>query len=90
MDGHRHLVLQRPRDGRHATVELVLSGRLHVLERLVEDEEAGLQIGSDTLIGTGKRSGSNWTLTITTKGLKPGAYTYYAVATDSPVSSVTT
>ncbi|HUO10536.1 MAG TPA: S53 family peptidase [Phycisphaerae bacterium] len=46
--------------------------------------KSGLQIGSDAFIGSGKRTGNNWTLTTSTSGLKPGAYTYYAVATDSP------
>ena len=43
---------------------------------------AGLQVGSDTVVGSGTRSGTTWTLATTTAGLAPGSYTYYAVATD--------
>ena len=42
---------------------------------------AGLQIGSDTLVGAGTLSGGNWTSSAATTGLAAGAYTYYAVAT---------
>jgi hypothetical protein len=44
---------------------------------------AGLQIGSDTLVGAGTQSGTTWTLSAPTAGLAAGSYTYYAVATDS-------
>jgi hypothetical protein len=44
---------------------------------------AGLQIGSDTLVGSGTHSGSTWTLAASTAGLAPGTYTFYAVATDA-------
>ncbi|MEI6239399.1 MAG: Calx-beta domain-containing protein [Planctomycetia bacterium] len=43
---------------------------------------AGLQVGSDAVVGSGTRSGTTWTLATTTAGLAPGSYTYYAVATD--------
>ena len=43
----------------------------------------GLQIGSDTLIGKGSQSGSNWSIAASTSGLAVGNYTYYAVATDT-------
>lgn len=43
---------------------------------------AGLQTGSDALVGQGTRSGTTWTLAATTAGLAAGSYTYYAVATD--------
>ncbi|MGO9468335.1 MAG: endonuclease/exonuclease/phosphatase family protein [Isosphaeraceae bacterium] len=43
----------------------------------------GLQIGSDAPVGSGTRSGSNWTLSVSTSGLSGGSYTYYAVATDN-------
>ncbi|MEI7782684.1 MAG: Calx-beta domain-containing protein, partial [Planctomycetota bacterium] len=43
---------------------------------------AGLQVGSDVVVGSGTRSGTTWTLATTTVGLAPGFYTYYAVATD--------
>jgi subtilase family serine protease len=45
--------------------------------------QAGLQIGSDALIGTGVKNGTTWTITTSTTGLAPGTYTYYAVATDA-------
>jgi len=44
---------------------------------------AGLQIGSDTLVGKGTQNGSTWSLSISTSGLAIGSHTYYAVATDS-------
>jgi hypothetical protein len=44
---------------------------------------AGLQIGSDTLVGTGVQNGTTWTLTSPTSNFTPGSYTYYAVATDA-------
>jgi hypothetical protein len=45
---------------------------------------AGLQIGSDTLVGSGTQSGTTWTLgNVATSGLSAGTYTYYAVATDA-------
>jgi len=43
---------------------------------------AGLQVGSDAVVGTGTRSGTTWTLSSTTAGFAAGSYTYYAVATD--------
>jgi subtilase family serine protease len=43
---------------------------------------AGLQIGSDTLVGSGIQSGSTWSLATATSGLAGGSYTYYGVATD--------
>jgi hypothetical protein len=45
----------------------------------------GLQIGDDTLIGSAVESGTTttWTLSVSTSGLTPGGYTYYAVAADS-------
>ena len=42
----------------------------------------GLQIGVDTLLGTGTPSGSSWKIQVSTSGLS-GGYIYYAVATDS-------
>jgi hypothetical protein len=58
---------------------------------------SGLQVGSDTLVGTGTQSGTTWTLSnVSTTGLANGTYTYYAVATDtagvssSPASAVLT
>ncbi len=56
----------------------------------------GLQSESDTEVGVGTQSGSDWTLTVPTTGLAPGTYTYYAVPTDSndldgsPVSATLT
>jgi hypothetical protein len=47
---------------------------------------AGLQIGSDTLVGSGAQSGTTWSLAATAPGTA-GAYTYYAVATDSTGNS---
>jgi endonuclease/exonuclease/phosphatase family metal-dependent hydrolase len=48
----------------------------------------GLQVGSDTLVGSGTQNGTTWTLSASTAGLTAGTYTYYAVATDaSGVSS---
>jgi hypothetical protein len=44
---------------------------------------SGLQIGSDTLVGSGAQSGTTWTISAPTTGLAAGTYTYYAVATDS-------
>jgi hypothetical protein len=44
---------------------------------------AGVQPGSDTLVGNATQSGSNWTLAVATTGFAPGNYTYYAVATDA-------
>jgi endonuclease/exonuclease/phosphatase family metal-dependent hydrolase len=43
----------------------------------------GFQSESDTEVGVGTQSGSDWTLTVPTTGLAPGTYTYYAVPTDS-------
>ncbi len=48
---------------------------------------SGLQIGSDTLLGTGTQNGSTWTFTVSTSGLAAGTYTFYAVATDSTGAS---
>ncbi len=42
----------------------------------------GLQIGSDTTLGNGSRSGTTWTFPVSTNGFAAGTYTYYAVATD--------
>jgi hypothetical protein len=56
---------------------------------------SGLQIGSDTSVGSGTQSGTTWTLSnVSTTGLAAGTYTFYAVATDtsgvsSAVSSTT-
>src|SRR5207245_2381903 len=45
---------------------------------------AGLQIGSDTLVGDGMQSGTTWTQSnVSTTALSPGNYTYYAVATNT-------
>ena len=44
---------------------------------------SGLQIGSDTLVGSGVQNGTTWTLTSDSPSLAAGNYTYYAVATDS-------
>jgi hypothetical protein len=44
---------------------------------------SGLQIGSDTLVGSGTQSGTTWTISAPTTGLAAGTYTFYAVATDS-------
>jgi hypothetical protein len=44
---------------------------------------AGLQIGSDVLVGSGTRSGNNWSFSMSTTGLSGGSYTLYAVATDN-------
>ncbi len=38
---------------------------------------------SDTLIGTGFASGSDWTMLASTAGFASGTYTYYAIASDS-------
>jgi len=57
---------------------------------------SGLQIGADTLLGTGTLSGSAWTITTSTTGLASGVTTFYAVATDganvasAPVSGTLT
>ena len=45
--------------------------------------QSGLQIGSDTLIGTGVANGTTWTISTSTAGLGGGPFTYYAVATDT-------
>ena len=50
---------------------------------LESNSAAGLQIGSDTLLGTGVLSGGSWVLPASTTGLALGNYTLYAVATDS-------
>jgi hypothetical protein len=50
---------------------------------------SGLQIGSDTLVGAGTANGTTWTISASTSGLAAGAYTYYAVATDSNGKSST-
>jgi subtilase family serine protease len=45
---------------------------------------SGLQVGSDTLVGTGTQSGTTWTLSnVSTTGFANGTYTFYAVATDT-------
>ena len=44
---------------------------------------SGLQVGSDTLVGTGTKNGTTWTITTSTAGLTGGNYTYYAVGTDA-------
>src|SRR5262249_32918534 len=51
---------------------------------------SGLQIGSDTLIGTGSQNGTTWTTSFSTAGLSPGTYVFYAVATDSSGVTSTT
>ena len=48
---------------------------------------AGLQIGSDTLLGSGTQSGTTWTFATATTGLTAGTYTYYAVAKDAAAVS---
>jgi endonuclease/exonuclease/phosphatase family metal-dependent hydrolase len=50
---------------------------------------SGLQIGSDTSVGSGTQSGTSWSITAATGGLAAGSYTYYAVATDSNGDSST-
>ncbi|HET6248148.1 MAG TPA: Calx-beta domain-containing protein, partial [Tepidisphaeraceae bacterium] len=55
---------------------------------------AGLQVGGDTLLGSGTASAGTYTIPISTVGLPDGGYTYYAVALDStgaasPVASTT-
>ncbi len=50
---------------------------------------AGLQLGSDTVVGVGTNEGGSWVLTTQTLGLAGGNYTYYAVATDTSGVSVT-
>jgi len=60
------------------------SGKIkNVVFYLESNSTAGLQIGSDTLIGTGKQKGNTYTLSASTYNLAAGTYTYYAVATDS-------
>ena len=44
---------------------------------------SGLQIGSDTLVGSGVQNGTTWTLASDSPSLAVGTYTYYSVATDS-------
>jgi parallel beta-helix repeat protein len=44
---------------------------------------AGLQIGSDTLVGTDPAASGGWLAIISSVGLAAGNYTYYAVATDN-------
>lgn len=44
----------------------------------------GLQIGSDTSVGAGTQSGADWTnSSVSTAGLAPTDYTFYAVATNT-------
>lgn len=43
----------------------------------------GLQIGADTLVGSGVKNGTTFTLTTSTTGLAVGNYTYYAVPIDA-------
>lgn len=43
---------------------------------------SGLQTASDTLVGSGTKNGTTWTLAASTAGLAAGNYTYYAIATD--------
>ena len=51
---------------------------------LESNETAGLQIGSDTLVGAGTQNGTTWTLSnASTASLPVGNYTFYAVAADS-------
>jgi hypothetical protein len=42
----------------------------------------GLQTDTDTLIGSGAANGTTWTIDTSTQNLAPGAYTFYAIATD--------
>ncbi len=60
-------------------------GALAAVDFYLESNGAsGLQIGSDTLVGAGTQNGTTWSLSgISTTGLAPGTYTFYAVATDS-------
>ncbi len=48
---------------------------------------SGLQIGSDTLVGTGTQNGSAWSIAASTTNFTPGNYTYYSVANTSSTSS---
>jgi hypothetical protein len=43
---------------------------------------SGLQASGDTVVGTGTKSGTTWSIAASTAGLTAGTYTYYAVATD--------
>jgi subtilase family serine protease len=43
---------------------------------------SGFQAGADTVVGTGTKSGTTWSIAASTAGLTAGTYTYYAVATD--------
>jgi hypothetical protein len=49
---------------------------------LETNHTAGLQIGSDQLLGAATLKGTSWTLTLDTTTLVAGTYTVYAVATD--------
>jgi hypothetical protein len=51
---------------------------------------SGLQIGSDTLVGSGAASGTTYTLSTSTTGFAAGTYTYYAVAKDTGGNSSAT
>ncbi|HEX3313443.1 MAG TPA: Ig-like domain repeat protein, partial [Gemmataceae bacterium] len=42
----------------------------------------GLQIGSDTLLGTGTQYGTSWSVSVLTTALSANAYTFYAFATN--------
>ena len=44
---------------------------------------AGLQVGSDPLLGSGTQSGTDWSISVSTAGLAAGTYTVYAVAADA-------
>jgi subtilase family serine protease len=50
---------------------------------LESNGSSGLQIGSDTVVGSGKQNGTTWTANFSTANLSPGTYVLYAVATDS-------
>ncbi|MCY2928937.1 MAG: hypothetical protein NTV86_05480 [Planctomycetota bacterium] len=50
---------------------------------------AGLQTGSDTYVGPGARSSSNWSLSLNSVALPTGIYTFYALATDSTNTTAT-
>ncbi len=66
-----------------ATGVTVSSGTIAAVKFYQESNgTAGLQIGSDTLVGTGSQSGTTWTLG-STAAASAGTYTYYAVATDA-------
>ena len=48
---------------------------------------SGYQAGGDAVVGSASQSSTTWSLTTTAGGLASGAYTFYAVATDSAGTS---